>query len=226
MHETKSKTFTFRVKNPHILSVIFISSIAMGCSTPAPIPAKESAQLDRQYLTPPNFPHATAQGQPHTTQHLIELKLDSPKEFSGEALRIKKHPISANLLYPSLMESVLLSQKYEQKHNENTTNLGDSDKHYAYRRELELKLIGLWRPKYSSSLYMGFSDEELTVKLRLTILANGELVEAKVLNASPAVGLDESVLEAVQAGSPYKPLPSIWGLERVNIYMDFEIKEN
>jgi TonB family protein len=93
-----------------------------------------------------------------------------------------------------------------------------------YAQGLVSALEEQWNPAVLS--YEKLSQDKRRVLIRVSIDLSGELVDIKVLRASPSPELTSSAVEAVYRAAPFKPLPSSWGLERANFFFVFEVVEN
>jgi len=97
-------------------------------------------------------------------------------------------------------------------------------KYAPYAQGLVRALEEQWRPAGKSIEQM--NKDERKVLMRVSIENNGELGEIRIIQASPNRELNDSAVAAVHAASPFKPLPSSWGLERANFYFVFEVVED
>jgi len=93
-----------------------------------------------------------------------------------------------------------------------------------YAQGLVSALEEQWNPSQLS--YEKLSQDKRRVLIRVSIDLTGELVDIKVVRASPSPELTSSAIEAVYRAAPFKPLPSSWGLERANFFFVFEVVEN
>jgi len=66
----------------------------------------------------------------------------------------------------------------------------------------------------------------LKILIRISIKHNGELDSFKVIRPSPNPALNESAISAIYGAAPFRPLPSSWGLERINLYFTFDASKN
>lgn len=97
-------------------------------------------------------------------------------------------------------------------------------KYAPYAQQLVRALEDQWRP--SEADYFKYMEEARQVLMKITIESNGDLSRLEVIRASPIAGLTESAEAAVHAASPFRPLPSSWGLDRVSFYLIFEVVDN
>lgn len=93
-----------------------------------------------------------------------------------------------------------------------------------YAQQLVRALEEQWRPGQAN--YGEFPEEERRVLMQITIEGNGDLSQLKIIRPSPIANLNDSAVAAVHAASPFKPLPSAWGLDRVTFYLTFEVVED
>lgn len=97
-------------------------------------------------------------------------------------------------------------------------------KYAPYAQGLVRALEEQWRP--ASENLSQYSQTDRQVLMRVSIELNGALGDIKIIRASPNMALNESAIAAVNSASPFKPLPSSWGLDRANFYFIFEVVED
>jgi len=137
----------------------------------------------------------------------------------------------ANLM-PSSMALAQLSRETDRERRlksllsrEDDVPINTREAKYApYARQLVAALEEQWRPGQAN--YNEFPDDERRSLMRITIESNGELSRVEILRPSPIYQLNETAVAAIHAAAPFRPLPSAWGLDRVNFYLTFEVIEN
>ena len=97
-------------------------------------------------------------------------------------------------------------------------------KYAPYAQGLVRSLEEQWRPEHDSLQQLQQADRQ--VMMRVSIGNNGALENIEILKPSPSSQLNDSAVAAVYASSPFKPLPSSWGLERAHFYFVFEVVED
>jgi TonB family protein len=101
---------------------------------------------------------------------------------------------------------------------EATIYLHDADTKYSsYLAHVKYKIESSWT--YPSRA----AEEGLGGKLmlRFSIGGNGDLLDVTLLKSSGYLVLDREALSAIQKAAPFKPLPSSFGLSRLNILSSF-----
>jgi len=81
-----------------------------------------------------------------------------------------------------------------------------------------------WRPGMAN--YTTYPQQDRQVLMKMTIEGDGSLGRLVIVRPSPIPGLNESAIRAVHDASPFKPLPSAWGLDRITFNLVFEVVEN
>ena len=145
-------------------------------------------------------------------------------------LRPKSIPL-ANLM-PSTAALAQLSRDFERERRlkkmlsrEAEVPINTREAKYApYAQQLVRALEEQWRPGQAN--YAEYPEEERRVLMQITIEGNGDLSRLKIIRPSPIARLNDSAVAAVHAASPFRPLPSAWGLDRVTFYLTFEIIED
>jgi len=137
----------------------------------------------------------------------------------------------ANLM-PSSMALAQLSREADRERRlksllsrEDDVPINTREAKYApYARQLVAALEEQWRPGQAN--YSQYPEEERRSLMRITIERNGELSRVEILRPSPIHRLNETAVAAIHAAAPFRPLPSAWGLDRVNFYLTFEVIED
>lgn len=104
---------------------------------------------------------------------------------------------------------------------EDTVNLGSRDiKYVAYLDKIKRKILQIW--EYPAKAYERNEEGETIVKMSLD--ARGNIIAVNLVTSSGSDLLDEGALGIVRAASPFDPLPSNYGLERLHIVASFRYK--
>ncbi len=180
---------------------------------PAPKPEKRTRTLARRGLTL----DSTTPKKPQKRQKQKKSKLpDVPL---------------ANLM-PSTMALAELSRDIKRERRlksmlsrEDDVPINTREAKYApYARQLVAALEEQWRPGQAN--YNEYPERERRSLMRITIEGNGDLSRVEILRPSPIHQLNETAVAAIHAAAPFRPLPSVWGLDRVNFYLTFEVVED
>jgi len=94
-------------------------------------------------------------------------------------------------------------------------------KYAPYAHQLVRALEEQWRPGQAN--YASHNQDERRALLRLTIEKDGSLGGVEIIRPSPISTLNDSAISAIHAAAPFRPLPSVWGLDRVSFYLTFEV---
>jgi len=150
---------------------------------------------------------------------------------------VKKQPpqpqrIPLSNLMPSSMALAELSRDFERERRlkkmlsrEADIPINTREARYApYAHQLVRALEEQWRPGQAN--YSEHDEDERRALLRLTIEKDGSLGGIEILRPSPIAPLNESAIAAIHAAAPFRPLPSVWGLDRVSFYLTFEVLDN
>lgn len=95
------------------------------------------------------------------------------------------------------------------------------EKYAPYAQQLVRALEDQWRPGQAN--YSAHSEDERQALLKLTIEKDGSLGGVEILRPSPIQPLNDSAVAAIHAAAPFRPLPKVWGLDRVSFYLTFEV---
>ena len=144
----------------------------------------------------------------------------------------KERPLPLQNLMPSTMALAELSRDIAREQRLRNMLSREADipintreaKYAPYAQQLVRALEDQWRP--SDANYNDYLDEARQVLMKITIESTGDLSRLEVIRPSPIAGLTESAEAAVHAASPFRPLPSSWGLDRVTFYLIFEVVDN
>jgi len=141
-------------------------------------------------------------------------------------------PIPMSNLMPSSMALAELSRDFERERRlkkmlsrEADIPINTREARYApYAHQLVRALEEQWRPGQAN--YREHDEDERRALLRLTIEKDGSLGGIEILRPSPIGPLNDSAIAAIHAASPFRPLPSTWGLDRVSFYLTFEVLDD
>jgi len=200
-----------------------------------PRPPKPVApQLPR---TPPPLPTPRPQQQARTlTAKGPALEPPEPPKKKPQP-PVKKQPpqprrIPRSSLMPSSMALAELSRDFERERRLKKMLSREADvpintreaKYAPYAHQLVRALEEQWRPGQAN--YREHNEDERRALLRLTIEKDGSLGGIEILRPSPITPLNESAIAAIHAAAPFRPLPSLWGLDKVSFYLTFEVLED
>lgn len=137
--------------------------------------------------------------------------------------------IPLNQLMPSTTDLAQLSHRYERERRMRQLNAKEADipintreaKYAPYAQFLVRALEEQWRPGQAD--YNRYTQDARQATIRLTIEKNGDLGGIEILRPSPIPEINESAIRAINAASPFRPLPRSWGLDRVSFYLTFEV---
>jgi len=188
----------------------------------------------RQPRTPPPAPDTEQRARllarrgpsPNPNKQPKHLKTPTP----SKAQPLPQVPLS-NLM-PSTMALAQLSRDFERERRMKQMLSKEADipintrkaKFAPYAQALVKALEEQWRPGQAN--YDAFPEDARKALMRITIEHNGDLGGVEILRPSPIPQINESAVEAIQAASPFKPLPSSWGLDKVSFYLTFEVIED
>jgi len=165
------------------------------------------------------------------------MRLEPDIQKKPRKLQKKKHkrklpnvPLAS--LMPSSMALAQLSREADRERRlksllsrEDDVPINTREAKYApYASQLVAALEEQWRP--GQAKYNQFPEEERRSLMRITIENNGDLSRVEILRPSPIYQLNETAVAAIHAAAPFRPLPSAWGLDRVNFYLTFEVIED
>jgi len=188
----------------------------------------------QQPRTPPPPPTPTPQQQTRTLASRGPM-LEPPKPPKKNPAR-KEQPqptrIPMSSLMPTSMALAELSRDFERERRLKKMLSREADipintreaKFAPYAHQLVRALEEQWRPGQAD--YRQHDEDERRALLRLTIEKDGSLGSIVILRPSPISPLNESAIAAIHAATPFRPLPSVWGLDRVSFYLTFEVLED
>ncbi|MFQ5354913.1 MAG: TonB C-terminal domain-containing protein [Mariprofundaceae bacterium] len=144
----------------------------------------------------------------------------------------EKKPSRLENLMPSRTSLAKLSSKMDRKRQLKKLMSRQAEipintrevKYAPYAHAVVQALEEQWRPGQAN--YSAHSEHDRQVLMKMTIEGNGDLGKLEMVRPSPIPSLNKSAVEAIHAASPFKPLPSSWGLDRVTFYLTFEVVED
>lgn len=160
-----------------------------------------------------------------------------PPELPKKQVKKVTKPTPKNIpltnLLPSSMAMADLSRQFERERRMKQYLNKEADipvntreaKHAPYMQAMVRSLEEQWRPAGWEE-FEKYSDEALRPVIRITIESNGALSNIEILRPSPIAALNESAVAAIHAAAPFRPLPSSWGLDRINTMLTFEVFED
>jgi len=154
-----------------------------------------------------------------------------PPQHKRKAQQPRPRIPMSNLL-PSSMALAELSRDFQRERRLKKMLSREADipintreaKYAPYAHQLVRALEEQWRPGQAD--YRQFPDDERRALLRLTIEKDGSLGGVEILRPSPIRPLNDSAIAAIHAAAPFRPIPSVWGLDRVSFYLSFEVLED
>lgn len=180
---------------------------------------------------------------PRLQQRTRTLALRGPKPAPAEPPKRKmphakqKRPrqpprIPLSNLMPSSTALAELSRDYDRERQLKKMLTREADipintrqeKYAPYAQQLVRALEDQWRPGQAN--YSAHSEDERQALLKLTINKDGSLGGVEILRPSPIKPLNDSAIAAIHAAAPFRPLPKVWGLDRVSFYLTFEVVED
>jgi len=201
-----------------------------------------SPAVSTQHLPQPPVPKVQKRppAAPATKEHRLETlsKRKLTRDTSSAKPPIKKKdkktiekPLLRNLM-PSSISLAQLSSKIDRKRQlkklmsrEAEIPINTREVKYApYAHAVVRALEEQWRPGQAN--YSAHPEHERQVLMKMTIEGNGDLGKLEMIRPSPISSLNKSAVEAIHAASPFKPLPSSWGLDRVTFHLTFEVVED
>jgi len=161
------------------------------------------------------------------------LPPEMPKKPVKKVTKPALRNIPLSNLMPSSMALAELSRDYERERRMKQFLNREADipvntreaKYAPYMHTMVRSLEEQWRPGGQGD-FKKHSEEARKLLMRITIESNGALSNLEILQPSPIAALNESAIAAIHAASPFKPLPSSWGLDRVHIPIIFEVFED
>ncbi|MFC1567675.1 energy transducer TonB [Pseudomonadota bacterium] len=161
------------------------------------------------------------------------LPPEMPKKPAKQLTKQDMQNIPLSNLMPSSMALAELSRDYERERRMKQFLNREADipvntreaKFAPYMQAMVRSLEEQWRPGGQSD-FKKYSEEARSLLMRITVESNGSLSNLEILQPSPIAALNESAIAAIHAASPFKPLPSSWGLDRVHIPIIFEVFED
>ena len=206
----------------------------LGQQQQKPKPAQPT--LPKQAQTAPSKPNQRTR-----TLAKRDLKNNAPsqppempkKQPKKKLTRQELQNIPLNNLLPSSMALAELSRDFERERRMKQFLNKEADipvntreaKYAPYMQAMVRSLEEQWRPGGQSD-FKKYGDDARKLLMRVTIERNGSLSNLEILRPSPIAALNESAIAAIHAASPFRPLPSSWGLDRVHIPLMFEVYED
>jgi len=166
-------------------------------------------------------------------KNALALPPEMPKKPTKQVPKKDLQNIPLSNLMPSSMALAELSRDFERERRMKQFLNKEADipvntreaKYAPYMQAMVRTLEEQWRPGGTSD-FKKYDDDARKLLMRITIENNGSLSNLEILQPSPIAALNESAIAAIHAAAPFKPLPSSWGLDRVNIPLIFEVFED
>jgi protein TonB len=200
-------------------------------SKPTPTPPAPSPTLPAMPAAPEPKPQKRSQVLARKGKQ-PEARRTPPKPETPPTPAPRRQAIPLQNLMPSTMALAQLSRDIAREKRLKKMLSREADipintreaKYAPYAQQLVRSLEDQWRP--SQADYFNYQDDARQVLMKITIESTGDLSRLEVIRPSPIAGLTESAEAAVHAASPFRPLPSSWGLDRVTFYLIFEVVDN
>jgi len=184
--------------------------------------------------TPPPAPRPSPKSRARTlARRGPELAPEQPRPRKPQPKR-KPRPrqIPLTSLMPSSMALAQLSRDFERERRMKQMLSREADipintreaKYAPYMHMLVRALEEQWRPGQAN--WSRQPPEARRALLRLTINRDGSLGGVEILRPSPIRQLNESAIRAIHDATPFRPLPPSLGLDRVSVYLTFEVLED
>jgi outer membrane biosynthesis protein TonB len=208
----------------------------------SPAISPQSKPQPTQPRMPPKSPATPEPNQPRRTPVLAKRKPvrdassskppKKPKPKPKQKVRKEKKDFQLKNLIPSNTTLAQLSRKLDRERRLKKLSSREAEvpintreaKFAPYAHELVRALEEQWRPGMAN--YSAYPERDRQVLMKMTIEGNGDLGKLEMIRPSPIPSLNKSAIEAIHAASPFKPLPSSWGLDRVTFYLTFEVVED
>jgi periplasmic protein TonB len=200
-----------------------------------PQPPKPAAPEVPRTPPPPSVPRLQQQTRTLARRSPMPAPPEPPKQNvpHPEQKRPPQPPrIPLTNLMPSSTALAELSRDYDRERQLKKMLTREADipintreeKYAPYAQQLVRALEDQWRPGQAN--YSEHSEDERRALLKLTIEKDGSLGGIEILRPSPIQPLNDSAIAAIQAAAPFRPLPTVWGLDRVSFYLTFEVLED
>jgi len=211
-------------------------------SAKAPVLGQQQQRPKPAMPTPPKQAQTKPSEQNQRTRTLAKRDLknsapsqppEMPKKQTKQLTQKELQNIPLNNLLPSSMALAELSRDFERErrmkqflNKEADIPVNTKEAKYApYMQAMVRSLEEQWRPGGQSD-FKKHDEDARKLLMRITIERNGSLSNLEILRPSPIAALNESAIAAIHAASPFRPLPSSWGLDRVHIPLMFEVYED
>jgi protein TonB len=103
---------------------------------------------------------------------------------------------------------------------EETVDLGSADiKYVNYLTKIKNKISQIDYPQKAFE-----KNEEGTVRVKMSIDADGSLAGVTLMSSSGYADLDDGAISVVRAAAPFEPLPEIYNISRLHITITFFYK--
>jgi len=180
---------------------------------PAPKPEKRTRTLARRGLTL----DSTTPKKPTKRQKQKETKLPDVPLANLMPTTMALAELYRDNERERLLESMLSK--------EDVVSVNTREVKYAtYARQLVAALEEQWRPGQAN--YSEYPERERRSLMSITIEGNGDLSRVEILRPSPIHQLNDTAVAAINAAAPFRPLPSVWGMDRVRFLLTFEVVED
>jgi len=197
-------------------------------------PPKPAAPQQPRTPPPPPTPKPQQQTRTLARRGPALLPPEPPKKQRPQPPLKAPPPVHIPLsnLMPSSMALAELSRDFQRERRLKKMLSREADipintreaKYAPYAHQLVRSLEEQWRPGQAN--YRQHNEDERRALLRLSIEKDGSLGGIEILRPSPIRALNDSAVAAIHAAAPFRPLPSVWGLDRVSFYLTFEVLED
>jgi len=210
-----------------------LKGLVKNSTSPKPTPAPKPQRKKTPPPTKSRIPVIAKRGnEPNSNPEKPPLKRIQKKRHKKDIIN---KPAAPNIPFANLMPSAMalsqLSQDF-QRERRLKQNLGrEADipintrqaKYAPYMQSMKQGLEAQWRPELRKIDYDKYSDIQRRSLIKLTINKDGSIGGVEIRRSSLVTEINKSAIEAIYAAGPYKPIPSSWGLDRMSIYISFEV---
>jgi len=232
-NRTAQDRLTRAARSPVIMTKPLPRPSAPRLPAPPPIPPEPKRQMQNLARRKPK--PKSKQRQPVLAQRGPEPKPESKPRPPKRKRQVQKKPPSLPRLKNLMPSSTMLAQRskiFDRERRmkklmsrEAEVPINTRDVRFApYAQSLVHALEEQWRPGQAN--YITYPEQARQVFMKITIEGNGDLGKLVIVKPSPIPGLNDSAIRAVHDASPFKPLPSSWGLDRITFNLVFEVIED
>jgi len=198
---------------------------------PQPTPPRPAPRVPPQPVPQPKRPQPAKKTAPPTIHRKAPSKRNSVSHQVKREKKPKLRPIPLTQLMASSLPFAQQSPHRDRTRakpslrREANIPINTREEKYApYAHALVNALEEQWRPGQAN--YDQHPEQDRQVLLKLSIDRDGSLVAIEILRPSPIDALNASAIQAIHDASPFRPLPSAWGLDRASFFLTFEVVDD